>query len=292
MPAGQPFTALCRTAARTRCTGRADLHLHTTHSDGTYTPAEVVDLAHRSGLAAIALTDHDTVSGVPEAQAAASGLDNLEIIPGVEISAQHRGRELHLLGYFLRLDDAPLGAALDRLREHRVGRFWNMVDRLRGCGVSLEEGELRARARSGALGRRHLAELLVNARRAGSVQEAFHRYLGDGGRVALPKVSLPMAEAIALLRGAGGVAALAHPTYDCNRESLAELRALGLRAVEAEYPGYRSQRVRQLRAWAAELGLAVTGGSDCHGPGRLSRSVGACSVAGHELADLRQRASQ
>src|SRR5947209_3453621 len=138
MPRRQPFTALCQALGRPRPGGRADLHVHTTHSDGTYTPAQVVDLARRSGLAAVAVTDHDTLAGVPEAQAAAG--PGLEVIPGVEISAEHHGRELHLLGYFVRTVDAALQAALRRLRERRAERFWDMVERLRGCGVSLYEG--------------------------------------------------------------------------------------------------------------------------------------------------------
>ena len=122
-----------------------------------------------------------------------------------------------------------------------------------------------------ALGRRHLAVLLVQTRQAGSVREAFPRYLGDGGRAAVPKERLPVAEAIALVRGAGGVAGWAHPSYDCTRERLAELRGLGLGAVEADYPGFRpGPRPRAAGAGPPALGLAVTGGSDCHGPGRLS----------------------
>lgn len=287
MPARQPFTALCRAAARSRFTGRVDLHLHTIHSDGTYTPAQLVELARRSGLAAIAITDHDTVAGLAAAQAAAAGSD-LEIVAGVEISTEQGGTEHHLLGYFIQLSDGPLLAALERLCQHRVARFWDMVERLRRCGVSLEEKEVQAQVGTSALGRRHLAELLIRARRAGSVREAFARYLKDGGRVALPKRSLCLTEALALVRGAGGVASLAHPSYDCQRETLAQLRGQGLGALEVEYPGSRSGRVRQLRAWAAELGLAVTGGSDCHGPGPLSRTVGACSVTADELAELRQ----
>src|SRR5581483_4026541 len=118
MPARQPFTALCQLAARGRHAGRADLHLHTTHSDGTYTPAQVVDLARRSGLAALAITDHDTLQGVPDARAAAAG-SALEVIAGVEISAEYQDGELHLLGYFVRVDDVALRSALQRLRVHR-----------------------------------------------------------------------------------------------------------------------------------------------------------------------------
>jgi predicted metal-dependent phosphoesterase TrpH len=285
MPARQPFTALCQAASRPRTSGRADLHIHTTHSDGLYTPAQVVDLARRSGLAAVAITDHDTLSAVVPAREAAAGSE-LDVIAGVEITTAFLSRELHLLAYFVRLDDEPLTKALTRLREHRTHRFWSMVERLRGCGVSLDESEVRAQAESGALGRRHLAELLIKARRAGSVREAFHRYLGDKGRVAVPKLQLPVQEALALVVGAGGVAAWAHPSYDCTRDTLLQLRAWGLRAVEANYPGFRPSRMRELRGWAAELGLAVSAGSDCHGPGHPSRAVGACTLTAEELATL------
>ncbi len=284
MPARQPFTALCQVASRPRSSGRADLHVHTDRSDGTYKPGQIIDLARRSGLAAVAVTDHDTLAGVAPARQAAVGSD-LEIIAGVEVTAEFRGREVHLLGYFVRTDDAGLNGALDRLRADRAQRFWVMVERLRACGVSLDEGELRPAAASGALGRRHLAMQLIKERRAGSVREAFSRYLGDGGRVAVPKLRLPIVEAIERVRAAGGVASWAHPSYDCNRESLTWLHGRGLQAIEADYPGFRSSRVRELRTLAAELGMAVTAGSDCHGPGR---ELGRCSVTAAELATLRQ----
>jgi predicted metal-dependent phosphoesterase TrpH len=289
MPARQPFTALCRIASRSPAAGRADLHLHTTHSDGQYTPAQVVDLARRSGLSAVALTDHDTVSGLLEARAAAAGT-SVEIIAGAEITCEYRGKELHLLAYFI-CPDGAITTALDRLCRHRAERFRHMVERLRACGVSLDEGELCAGAAPGSLGRRYLAELLVKSRRVGSVREAFARYLKDNGRAAVPNLRLPVAEAIALVRGAGGVAGWAHPSYDCTREALIELRGLGLGAVEAEYPTTRPARTRELRGWARELGLAVTGGSDCHGPDQPRRAVGACSVSAAELDALRMKAT-
>jgi predicted metal-dependent phosphoesterase TrpH len=141
------------------------------------------------------------------------------------------------------------------------------------------------------LGRRNLAEFLVSTGRAGSVREAFARYLADGGRAEVAKVRLSAAEALAVVRGAGGVASWAHPPYDCNGEALAELRALGLGAVEVEYPNVRPARKRQLRAWAQELGLAVSGGSDCHGPDHVGRAPGACSVTAEELEALRRLAT-
>jgi 3',5'-nucleoside bisphosphate phosphatase len=282
MPAREPFTHLCRQLARGPCVGRADLHLHTTRSDGLYTPAELVDLARRSGLSAIAVTDHDTTSGVEAARAAAGR--TLEVIAGVEISAEYRQRELHLLAYFVDLNSEPLRNALKSICLARVERFGAMIERLRRCGVSVQiQGNLDAEAP----GRRHLAEMLVRQGKAGSIREAFSRWLADGSVAEVPKKRLAVAEAIALVNDSGGVAAWAHPAYDVNQEMLAELARQGLGAVEVEYPEVRRSRVTQLRAWAAALGLAVTGGSDCHGPGR--RSLGSCSISDEELDRLRQR---
>jgi predicted metal-dependent phosphoesterase TrpH len=282
MPVRQPFTHLCQQLARGKYAGRADLHLHTTFSDGLYTPAEVVDLACRSGLAAIAITDHDTTGGVQAAREAAGA--RLEVIAGAEITTEHRGRELHLLAYFVDVADGPLESALRTIREGRVERFRVMIERLRECGVSVEEETGPAPE---ALGRRHLAEMLVRQGKVGSVREAFARFLADGGRAVAPKKRLPVAEAIALVRQAGGVAAWAHPAYDGTQECLAELALLGLQGVEVEYPQAGRGRVQELRLWAAALNLVVTGGSDCHGPGR--RSIGARTISDQELDLLRQR---
>jgi predicted metal-dependent phosphoesterase TrpH len=130
--------------------------------------------------------------------------------------------------------------------------------------------------------------VLVKARRVTSIREAFTRYLGERGRVAVPSIGLPAAEAIALLQGAGGVAAWAHPAYDCTRERLLHLRSVGLQGVEAVYPSCRHARSRELRAWAAELGLVITGGSDCHGPGQHHHAIGASGITLEELDRIRR----
>jgi len=295
MPAGQPFTELCQTLARPCHLGRVDLHLHTTFSDGTYTPEEIVELARRSGLSAIAITDHDTLAGIAPTRLAAG--TSLDVVSGVEITAEFRGRELHLLGYCFDLDNAALHGALAGLQADRALRFHEMIKRLHALGVHIEEAEVtRVVASSGdhattstTLGRRHLAEILVQAKKAATVREAFQRYLGDRGRATVPKARLPVAEAIALVRGASGVAAWAHPNYDCSKETLLELKRLGLGGVEAEYPAFRPSRIKRLRGWAKELGLAVTGGSDCHGPGQPHRCVGASSITHEELMQLREK---
>jgi predicted metal-dependent phosphoesterase TrpH len=289
MPKRQAFTELCRLTASQRPVGRADLHIHTTFSDGDYSPAEVVDLAVRSGLAAIAITDHDTLGAIAPARAAADG--RLEIVPGVEISGEHAGQGRHLLGYFVCLSDRALNGALAALQSRRAGRFAAMVERLRQHGVRLDASDLPAPMAGTALGRRHLAACLVRTRRARTLGEAFHRYLGNDTAASVPKVYLALAEAIPLVRGAGGVAALAHPSYDCTRDELAVLRDIGLGAVEVDFRGCRATRARELRHWAGELGLAVTGGSDCHGPGRARADLGGRGVSSQELECLRALAS-
>jgi predicted metal-dependent phosphoesterase TrpH len=280
MPARDPFTQVCRQLARGRYVGRADLHLHTNCSDGTYSPAEIADVARRSGLAAIAVTDHDTTAGVNATREAAR--DALEVIAGVEITTEHHGRELHLLGYYIDLEYEPLQTALRDICHSRVQRFSAMIERLRGCGVSIDEREIGS---PDSLGRRHLAELLVRQGKAGSLREAFVRWLADGRLAEVPKKRLPVAEAIDLVRRAGGVAAWAHPAYDGTVETLAELARLGLGAIEVEFPEVKRSRSRELRSWAEALGLAVTGGSDCHGPG--PRSVGRWTISDSELDLLR-----
>ncbi len=285
MPAGQPFTQLCQALARPRHFGRVDLHLHTTFSDGTYTPAGIVSVARRTGLSAIAITDHDTLAGIAPTQQAADA--SLEVVSGVEITAEFQRKELHLLGYCFDAEDSSLRFALARLQSQRVGRFHEMIERLRKLGVRIDKAEV-AHLGDASLGRRHLAELLVQAKQATSVREAFQRWLGDHGRASVPKTRLPVADAIALVRGAGGVASWAHPNYDCTRETLLELKGLGLGAVEAEYPAFRSGRIRELRGLARELGLAVTGGSDCHGPDEPRRAIGTSSITHDELMGLRE----
>ena len=286
MPAGQPFTQLCQSLARPRYFGRVDLHLHTTFSDGTYSPAQIVDLARRSGLSAIAITDHDTLAGIAPTRLLAGAAP--EVVSGVEITTEFHGRELHLLAYCFDIDNSALRLALAHLQAERVVRFQAMIERLHTLGVHIEEADIADLGDTTTLGRRHLAELLVQAKKAVSVREAFQRYLGDHGRATVPKTRLPVGEAIALVRGANGVASWAHPNYDCNQETLLELKRLGLGAIEAEYPAFRANRVKELRQLARELGLAITGGSDCHGPGLPHRSVGATSISHEELQRLRE----
>ncbi|MFL5329136.1 MAG: PHP domain-containing protein [Gemmataceae bacterium] len=284
MPAAAPFTRLCLAMNTPRSVGRADLHMHTTASDGTYTPAQLLDLARRSGLAAIAITDHDTIAGYQAAtQIAISGV---ELVPGVEISAEHEGREFHLLAYFFDPEDTALMQMLNQLRQDRAERFREMIRRLRSCGVDVSDDA--APPDETSLGRRHLAMILQETGKVGSVREAFYRYLGENGPAFVPKQSIPLAEAIPVVREAGGLTSCAHPRGDLDLPELRRLADMGLRAIEAVYPSFKRSRRDELKRWAALLGLGITGGSDCHGPDERSRTVGACSLSTEEWGALRE----
>jgi len=284
MPARSPFTQLCQAVSTSRIGGRADLHVHSTASDGRYTPAQIVDVARRCGLAAVALTDHDTLAGYEAARQSAG--DRIEVIPAVELSCERAGREVHLLAYYVDPDSCQLNEALQRMRKHRAVRYDEMVGKLRGMGVTVST----ANGKPDSLGRRHLAEAMVSAGQVGTVREAFHRYLDDGGPANVPKLRLDLAEAIALVRNADGVTSYGHPGPIVDRKELADLTTLGLQAIEAEYPGFRASRTAELRQWASELGLGITGGSDCHGPDEPRRAVGAKTISNEELARLREMA--
>jgi hypothetical protein len=284
LPRRSPFTEVPGRLAELARPRRADLHIHTTESDGEYTAPHVVTLARQMGLVAIAITDHDTITN-PEGT---MGGDDIEVIPGVEISSRYRDREVHLLGYFIRTDDPELNRALAQLRAARRDRFREFVSRLARAGtpLSAERVDLVENATS-SLGRRHLARLVVECGFARTRVEAFHRHLGPLTRTLAPKVLLPVEEAIDLVRAAGGVASLAHPPPDMTDADFSALAGMGLRALEAEYPWGRSSRSRHLREAARKLRLAISGGSDCHGPDPASRRIGSHGIASDELTVLR-----
>jgi predicted metal-dependent phosphoesterase TrpH len=290
MPRGSPFTALCRQTARGG-PRRADLHVHTTRSDGSFTPSQVVVLAKDAVLAAVAITDHDTLAGVAEAVETAATLRGWfvpEVVPGVEITAEFEGREVHLLGLFVDPANAALDAALAAVRASRRERFRDFVRQLAAAGHVIPEHLVAAReAVAPSLGRRHVAELLVAAKRAKNRHEAFGRLVAPLGGAVTPKVRVPAEEAIHLVHAAGGVASLAHPSTDYGEDEFRRLKGLGLDAIEAEYPWGRNSATARLRELAGRLGLAVTGGSDCHGPDPVHRRVGSCGLGEEEFRLLR-----
>jgi len=288
MPAGSPFTRLCQLASRPPNVDKIDLHTHSTFSDGEFTPEEVVERARRGGLAGVAITDHDTLLGFERAKAAAGSA--IEIIAGVEITTEFQGRELHLLGYFVDPQFPPLHDALASLRLARRTRFESMLERVQRAGLSIPEQAVdQIRQGETALGRRHLARLLVDHGHARTLYDAFERFLNAANVGSIPKGRLPVAEAIALVRAAGGVSSWAHPPSGADREQARELQSYGLNALECDYPWARRSHGHKLRALAADLDLAITGGSDCHGPQPNNRAIGVRGVDRRELAKIKER---
>jgi len=241
-----------------------DLHLHTLYSDGEYPPEEVIRQAATKGLHTVAITDHDTVAGIPQALESAR-MASLRVIPAVEISCELAEGEVHLLGYFVDWNpEAPLAQMLARFRASRTERAKTMVEKLRGLGVPLTWEEVQAVAGGESVGRPHVARALVARGYVQSVAEAFERYLFRGGPAYVPRFKLIPEEAIALIHRAGGVAVLAHPLDIL--DTVGWLAAEGLDGLEAYYTGYSPDVSAQIAAIAQRYGLIVTGGSDFHGP--------------------------
>jgi 3',5'-nucleoside bisphosphate phosphatase len=288
MPRRSPFTQLCRLASTLADPDKADLHAHSTASDGVHTPSQVVAFAVQSKVKAVALTDHDTIDGWDEARAAIR--DNgfsIDFIPGIEISTADDSRDWHLLAYDTRPTEELL-AMLAATRIERRTRFELFLDRLRDGGVRFDDGSIHRLLSSGAsLGRRHVATLLVESGAVRNRFEAFRRYLLRIGP-SIPRLTVPsLAGAIATVRAAGGWTCLAHPPETATYETLAALRELGLDAVEVEFPAATRSRSQRLREWAGALGMGCGGGSDCHGD---DRRIGGRSIPMRDLHELRRLA--
>lgn len=259
-----------------------DLHMHSTASDGSRSPADVVRAARAASLAAIALTDHDTVDGLPEAQAAGDEL-GVRIINGVELSAVEGETETHLLGLHLQ-DVGVLArglAALRDMRERRAARIVALLDEL---GVKISMDDVMSQAGGGAVGRPHVARAMVASGWATDQRDAFDRYLGAGKPAYVGKDQLSMPDAIAMIHEAGGLAVLAHPGWAGTRERIEALVQQGLDGVEVKHPGHSSSDTTRLKGIVELLGLVPSGGSDWHGAAEGPRTIGMMNVPGEWLA--------
>lgn len=246
--------------------GGADLHAHTTASDGTLTPPELVAAALAAGLQALGICDHDSVDGVAPARSAAWG-SGLEVVPGVEINTSLGELEVHILGYYCRPGDPELTALLARLRDERQNRVVRMVERLRSAGYPVPLERVRELAGEGAIGRPHVARALVEAGHAASEREAFGDLLLPGRPGYVERYKLSPLEAVRSVLAAGGVPVLAHPGLVGRDDLVGELAAGGLRGLEVHHPEHNEEQARHYLAMAERFGLLVTGGSDYHGPG-------------------------
>ncbi len=280
--------------------GVADLHTHTTASDGTSTVAERVEQARRRGLEAVAVTDHDCIPD--ELDARSRTVDGVELITGVEVKAEARGKKVEVLGYYVDPDSSELDDLIRRVRRYRKERNRKMTDRfVEATGIQTTYEEMRGRA-EGSLGRPHFARLLTEEGFVETVSEAFDVYLGEDGDIYVPSEKVGYASAVRAIHDSGGVASLAHPgridaETDVVREMVAEMARNGLDGIEVWYPygGTAAGRgsgvgVEEAHELAEEHDLLRTGGSDCHGEGSDKFRVGDVRVPAEELRRLKQRA--
>ncbi|GAB6137414.1 PHP domain-containing protein [Halanaerobaculum tunisiense] len=243
-----------------------DLHLHTTASDGSFTPAELVEAAEERDLAAIAITDHDTVAGVKPAREAGADLD-LEVVPGIELTTYYQGQRVDILGYYIDPTDQELTAVVAKLQQARQTRAQQILAKLAELGVELELEQVLAIAGDQGVGRPHIAQLMVEEGYVIDLQTAFDDYLEDGGPAYVPKYQLEPSDAIELIEQAGGISVLAHPGVIADRELVLDLlTSQDFAGLEVYYSDHTQKEIDYYRQLATEQDLLMTGGSDCHGP--------------------------
>lgn len=255
-----------------------DLHAHSSASDGALRPAAVVRAAADAGLAAIALTDHDTLAGIPEAERAASER-GIRLVSGVELSAHDGELEVHVLALHVQ-DLTTIGGRLERFREQRVARAASMVQRLAALGIPVTMEDVLSEAGAGAVGRPHVARAMLRRGAVTDFRDAFERYLAAGRPCYVEKPRLAVADAIAIAHSAGALAIWAHPGRDGTRERVARLAAAGLDGVEVRHPGHSFADIDRLRGFTTELDLVPSGGSDWHGATTGYRVLGSMHVPG------------
>ena len=254
-------------------TGVIDLHLHTTASDGLCDPAALVDLAWRAGIRTLSVTDHDTIAGLAEVEAAAAA-SGISFVPGIEITAVHDGRDVHVLGYFIDPEDEALGSFLEKQRADRVRRLTAIADRLAELGKPVDRSGLTApRRRGSSLGRPVIARALVRAGHVADVRQAFDQLIGQGKPAFIARSGACPADVIGIINRAGGVASLAHPGLLRRDDLIPDMIDAGLTAVEAFHSEHDSWATEHYLALAARHGILVSGGSDYHGERERRRSA-------------------
>lgn len=261
----------------------ADLHLHTVFSDGTYTPAELVSAGVKAGLSAIAITDHDTVEAVAPGLKAAEK-ENLQLLPGIELSVEYQAIEIHMLGYLIDYKCSKLGKGIKTLKTNRIERVYKICDKLKKMGVPLEPQAVFDIAAKGTVGRLHIAWAMVKQNLVKSVYDAFKTYIGDKCPAYVLGFRFSPQQAIELIRDAGGIPVLAHPYLMNNDELISEFVTFGLMGLEAYYPEHTQSLVNRYRAIARKYNLLVTGGSDYHGDAKPNVKLG-CLKVNYDLVE-------
>lgn len=271
--------------------GLADLHLHTNHSNGTFTPEEIVRQANQAGLKAISITDHDAVSGIDLAIEEGKGL-GVEVIPGVELSVIYRNKDIHVLGYFIDYRDERLLHYLDLFKTARVRRIEKMVSKLNEKGLPIKVESVLAKAGFGTMGRPHVAQVLVEEGYVTTYEEAFQNYLGDQGLAYVEKYRMSPEEGIALIHSVGGVSVLAHPVCYNQDEIIPDLVKKGLDGLETIQSDNFGIDAHHYQRIAQKYNLLESGGSDYHGERRSGATIGSRTIPYDWVEKLRQIANK
>lgn len=262
-----------------------DLHLHSTASDGSLAPAQVVALAERQGVRVLALTDHDSLEGIPEAEERARAA-GIRVIAGVELSVSEQGMDVHLLAYGFDPTDRELREAIERYRASRHERARKILSRLKGLGIRIPIEEVEEIAGGGALGRPHVAEALMVGGYVETFHEAFQRFLGHHAPAYVAKQTVALEEALEIVREAGGITALAHPATLNRDHWIAGWVRRGLEGIEVWHSKHQPADIERYRSLAQAHGLLMTGGSDFHGERTPDLTVGSVAVPESMLAPL------
>ncbi len=269
-----------------------DLHLHTTASDGRLTPTELVDLAAGQGLKVIAITDHDSTEGLPEAFEAARKHPDLTVIPGIELSADVPGNEIHILGYYIRHQDPKVQETLTQFRQGRQDRGRRMVERLREMGMGITWERVQELAGEAAIGRPHVAQALVEGGWVRDTDDAFEKYIGRNSPAYTERAKLSPTDAIDLIKSWGGVPVMAHPIYvDDYLNYVADLKDAGLVGIEVHYAKFSREQIEELARVADRFGLVACGGTDYHAiPDRTEYLPGASGPPTETVEQLKRHA--
>lgn len=271
--------------------GYADLHLHTNRSDGYYSPRELIEKVLPLGLKAIAIVDHDEISAIDEAMHYCDA-NGLEILPGVELSVSYRGMDLHVLGYCFDHKHPRLVEYLCRFKEERRKRAELMVQKLKKLGMPISLESVLDKAGEGSIGRPHIANVLIDEGYVSSFQEAFNKFLGNGRPAYFDKLKIEVAEALQLVKEAGGICSIAHPGLELSDSHLLELIKSGADAIEVFHPQHNDEKTQQLRDLAENNGVLITGGSDFHGGSKGDDALGKYKVPYANVEKMKERIAQ
>ena len=273
-----------------------DLHLHSSASDGGFSPSQVVEYAARIGLRCIALTDHDTMSGIEEAQQRCTEL-GIPFIPGIELTATHEGQEIHILGYFIDPTSPRLLACIEEVRGRVLERMSRIVEQINRLGYPLGMDEVLEIAGSGSMGRPHIARAMVKKAYVQSNQEAFDRFIGSSGPAYVDVTAMAPEKVYEIILDAGGIPAIAHPGYLGRADMMLEPELFahcewGAMGIEVYHPRHDHYMITYYTKMARKLSMGITGGSDCHGTFYRYVLMGKCNVpdrVADELFALRRQ---